>query len=180
MLAAEMISSIPRVKVIHVIAHKATLRVNATGLRGSQRTFYNFTTKLLLERVAYQAKSWPGGARFAIVRADAVKNVDHESTKNYLDYIKWCGDSKAPWEYIKWPPIWRDSQYDGIQLADIYVGMLGNALDSDPEDVEQARPFLTYRHQLYRYRGECLGAGIKIIGSEEYVTNRKWWQEVNG
>lgn len=177
--AAVALSRMPDVKVIHVIAHKDTVNEDWV-MRKDGGLFYNFATRLLLERVAQSAKWWPGGKRLAIVRLAQVKHMDHSSSESHLDYVRngGCETYNVPWQLIKWPPTWHNTQRDGIQLADIHAGLLGTALSGDPDDLDCARNLLLCRHQLRRRRdGQVLGYGVKVIGKAGFVTSRAWYPE---
>ncbi|MDR7302694.1 DUF3800 domain-containing protein [Haloactinomyces albus] len=176
-LAANMLADIVDVKVIHVIAHKDTIKFEA-ALRSDAPKFYNYTTRLLLERVTWTARDWSGGSRLAIMRLGSVKHMDHEATVDYLNLARArLSPLTVPWEYIAWPPKWYDtSSYDGIQLADIHAGMLNVALSGTPDDHECANLLVKCGHQLRRHNGTLLGRGIKVIGEDDYITDRCWWQ----
>jgi hypothetical protein len=176
--AARSLALMPSAKVIHVIVPKDSAR-ESPGLADGVR-FYNYTTRLLLERVAYAAQQWEGGPRLAIVRLGAVKGMDHTDTAGYLDWVRqgrvqtWG----VPWEHIKWPPSWTGTDWDGIQLADIHAGLLNVALSGSKLDEECAENLLLCKHQLYRSpSGLLLGRGVKVLGNSSFVTSRCWWHK---
>lgn len=176
--AAMALAQMPTAKVIHVIAPKDGIRAYP-GLADGAR-FYNFTTRLLLERVAYAAKQWNGGPRLAVVRLGAVKGMDHNETVGYLDWVRQgrVENWGVPWEHIKWPPMWTGTDWDGVQLADIHAGLLNVALTGDKEDDTCAENLLLCKHQLYRSPGGVLlGCGVKVIGNSNFVTTRTWWRK---
>lgn len=176
--AAQVLAQMPSAKVIHVIAPKTYIRSRSNhGLTDGAR-FYNYTTRLLLERVAYAAQQWAGGPRLAIVRLDSVKGMDHKETASYLDYVRGGGVQNwgVPWRHIKWPPTWAGNSWDGIQLADIHAGLLSVALTGAPDDASCADNLLLCKHQLYRSGGgSLLGYGVKVIGETSFATSRCWW-----
>ncbi|MGW2113746.1 DUF3800 domain-containing protein [Streptomyces zhihengii] len=175
--AAKALAAMPSAKVIHVIAHKDTVNTDA-GMRQDRDLFYNYTTRLLLERVAYTAKEWPGGPRLAIVNLGAVKNMDHAASEVYLKSARSQSTYGVPWGYIKWPPTWMGTQRDGIQLADVHAGLLNCALTGAPTDRACAENLLLCGHQLRRSRsGLLLGYGVKVIGDPSFVTKRAWWDD---
>ncbi|MGW0795204.1 DUF3800 domain-containing protein [Streptomyces sp. NPDC002692] len=177
--AARALASMPSAKVIHVIVPKSSVRTRAPGLVDGVR-FYNYTARLLLERVAHAAKQWEGGPRLAIVRLGTVRGMDHTDTAGYLTRVRngQCQTFDVPWVHIKWPPVWSGTEWDGIQLADIHAGLLNVALTGDPEDEICAENLLLCKHQLYRSpNGYLLGYGVKIIGDHRFVVNRCWWRK---
>jgi hypothetical protein len=177
--AALALARMPDAMVIHVIAHKDTVNQDA-GMRRDGGLFYNYTTRLLLERVAYAAQGWRGGSRLAIVRLGTVKHMDHSSSESHLDWVRQgnCSNYGVPWGHIKWPPTWQNTQRDGIQLADIHAGLLNAALSAKPDDAVPVRNLLLCRHQLRRsWDGQVLGYGVKVIGDPAFVTGRSWWRD---
>ncbi|MFH8926360.1 DUF3800 domain-containing protein [Streptomyces pristinaespiralis] len=178
--AARALALMPSATVIHVIAHKDTVNADA-GMRQDKGLFYNYTTRLLLERVAYTAREWPGGPRLAIVRLGHVKHMDHSTSESHLDWVRQNGQYGVPWAYISWPPTWENTQRDGIQLADVHAGLLNCALSGDPSDASCAQNLLLCSHQLRRSKGGALlGYGVKVIGHDSYVTGRVWWNDWKG
>ncbi|MFG3136078.1 DUF3800 domain-containing protein [Streptomyces sp. NPDC048211] len=177
--AASALAGMPSSRVVHVVVPKAAAR-NAPGLRDTSR-FYNYTTRLLLERVAYAASQWEGGGRFAIVRLGTVRGMDHLETARYLDRVRQKRDSQwqVPWHLIKWPPAWTGTDWDGIQLADLHAGLLNSALIGAPDDEACAANLLLCKHQLYRSpTGRLLGYGVKVLGTDTaIVTSRCWWEK---
>ncbi|MGW0417510.1 DUF3800 domain-containing protein [Streptomyces sp. NPDC003015] len=177
--AAITLAGMPSAKVVHVIVPKSAAR-NYPGMADKDR-FYNYTTRYLLERVAHAAYGWPGGARLAVVRLGAVKNMDHKDTLHYLDLVRsgafptpWM----VPWRHIRWPVTWTGTDWDGVQLADIHAGLLNVALTGDPSDERCAENLLLCKHQLYRSSsGFLLGYGVKVMGPETFVTRRCWWSK---
>ncbi|MFJ5217216.1 DUF3800 domain-containing protein [Streptomyces sp. NPDC088354] len=175
--AARALSLMPGVKVIHVIVPKRN--VVPTGGMADGTRFYNYTTRLLLERVAYCAATWAGGPRLALSYLGTVKGVDHADTADYLTRVRngQCGETwGVPWQYLKWPPKWTGTDRDGVQLADIHAGMLNVALTGDPTDEDCAQYLLSCKHQLYRSpTGIMLGYGVKVWGSQVFIVNRCWF-----
>ncbi|MFJ3083090.1 DUF3800 domain-containing protein [Streptomyces halstedii] len=175
--AASALAGMPSAKVAHVIVPKEAAR-NAPGMKDTSR-FYNYTTRLLLERVAYAAAKWPGGERLAILRLGTVRGMDHTATARYLDWVRTNQAYNVPWQLIKWPPTWMGTDYDGIQLADLHAGLLNSALTGPPDDETCAANLLLCKHQLYRsHTGRLLGYGVKVLGSDTaIVTGRSWWDK---
>ncbi|MER7050128.1 DUF3800 domain-containing protein [Streptomyces jumonjinensis] len=177
-IAAQKLALMRTAKVIHVITPKAEVATDA-GVRDGTR-FYNYSTRLLLERVAHAARNWPGGSRLAVTRLGIVKGMDHAVTAAYLDHVRRTAQhASVPWNHIKWPLAWRGTDWDGIQLADIHAGLLNVALSGKPSDSACAKNLLECRHQLYRPNGTALGWGVKVYGNTGFVTDRSWWPEWN-
>ncbi|MGH3584701.1 MAG: DUF3800 domain-containing protein [Pseudonocardia sp.] len=175
--AASALAGMPSARVAHVIVPKAAART-APGMRDTGR-FYNYTTRLLLERVAHSAAQWQGGRRLAVLRLGTVRGMDHTDTARYLDWVRRNETWNVPWELIKWPPAWTGTDWDGIQLADLHAGLLNCALTGAPDDEACASNLLLCKHQLYRSRtGRLLGYGVKVVGEDtSIVTGRAWWEK---
>ncbi|WP_246421282.1 DUF3800 domain-containing protein [Nocardiopsis metallicus] len=176
-LAAEQLSSIPGARVVHVVVEKASVRSSA-GMRKDSSLFYNYVTRLTLERVAYAAENWPSGPRFGSVRFGSVAGLDSAAALRYLTRI-YSSPSPVPWDCLKWPPVWRGTEWDGIQLADIHAGILNSALTGDVDDPACAAYLLEVRHQLQRSNhGQLFGYGLKVLGDPSYIRNRCWWPDL--
>ncbi|MGW8847801.1 DUF3800 domain-containing protein [Streptomyces xiamenensis] len=181
-MAAIELASMPSAKVVHVIVPKDAIR-SYPGLADGGR-FYNYTTRYLLERVAWAAEQWEGGPRRAVVRLGAVKGMDHTETVSYLDRVRQGHHDKwrpPPWDRITWPPVWSGTDWNGIQLADLHAGLLNAALSGAYEDEACAANLLLVKHQLYRSpQGRLHGYGVKVMGptgADSFVTDRCWWKK---
>ena len=153
----EMLAVVPGVKVIHVILAKAQLR-EASHLATSQEVAYNYTAKLLLERVARASEGWVGGARIAQVYFGLVGGVDVRDVEAYLNHCASHETGSVPWDAVKWPlKFAATSRLSGLQAADMYSGMLWVALNHGD------RQWLDLvHHQIHRSPGgKVLGYGIK-------------------
>jgi hypothetical protein len=173
--AARLLAVMPEVRVVHVIVDKATARLNRDGV-----WFYNYTAQLLLARVAQAARTWEGGPRQAIVRLGSVKGMDHAATLRHLGEVRTTAadDAPVPWEHLHWPPTWRDTSFDGIQLADIHAGLLNAALRAKPDETACVANLLRCKHQLHRSAaGVLLGHGVEWVGLESVLTGRDWWAD---
>lgn len=174
-LAADLIAGIPGAVLIYLLADKATLTAS-DALRGDKDRFYNYATRLLLERVDRATAGWTDGARRARVRMGAVKNQDHDGTLAYLDLVR---RSQGEFAQVTWPVTWHGPEaYDGLQLADLAMGMFSTALRGDATDRECATHLLRIRRLTRRAQdGSVLGYGVKVYGCAAVVENRVWWAE---
>lgn len=179
-LAADMVAAIPDVKVVYVIADKKTL-IASEHLKHDQDAFYNYVTKLLLERVAYTAKYWPGGSRLALARLSSIKGTRDIDSISYLERVRDVRATNAPLQYLRWPPTWHGPErFDGLQIADLYMGMMGAALSGAHDDPLCAVHLLAHRAQIRRSpSGQLLGWGIKIYGDSSILTGRVWWADLS-
>lgn len=179
-MAANMLAAIPGVRVIYVVADKATM-VASNELRADGDLFYHYTMRLLLERVAYELDGWKGGRRKGIVRLGAVKGMNHKESVEYLTTVRlqrvaW----HTPWDLMCWPPRWVGTNaFDGVQAADLYLGMFRRAVELGESRPWEATYLLQHKHQIRRNgAGRALGYGIKIFGDRTFITKRAWWSQI--
>ncbi len=83
---AELLAAVPSVCVVHVVLDKTALTPNSY-LAKEQAGAYNYALRYLLERVAYAADQWIGGARIADVSLGLVGGVDDRETMRYLNHV---------------------------------------------------------------------------------------------
>lgn len=180
-MASNMVAAIPDVKVIYVVADKATM-VASPELRSNGDLFYHWTMRLMLERVALALHEWEGGQRRGMVRLGAVKGMDHAESVEYLANVRRKASPwSTPWELMHWPPRWvGTNEYDGVQAADLYLGMFRRAVERGGDDIREARHLLRHWHQVRSSaRGRVMGYGVKVHGNPSFLTTRGWWQATN-
>lgn len=156
---AELLAAVPSVCVVHVVLDKTALTPNSYLAR-EQAGAYNYALRYLLERVAYAADQWVGGARIADVSLGLVGGVDDRETMRYLNHVATHERGTVPWDALRWPMKFRaTSERAGLQAADVYSGMLWAALVHGDR-----RWFDLVHHQIYRSEaGQIRGFGIKVI-----------------
>lgn len=162
--AAAWLARIPNLQLVHAVLHKPSVATDA-HMRSAPDRAYSYTAKLLLERVANVAREWPTGPRLAQVRLGVVGGVDHAHTHRYLNHVAVhprFGERAIPWGHLRWPLTWSQSaDFDGLQIADIYAGMLHAAIHQP----NGASPLLSCAHQHRRspYAARrVLGYGVKV------------------
>lgn len=179
-MAANMLAAIPGVRVIYVVADKATM-VASNQLRSDGDLFYHYTMRLLLERVAKQLEGWEGGKRKGVIRLGAVKGMNHAESVEYLTAVRrqhatW----HTPWDLMCWPPRWvATNSFDGVQAADLYLGMFRRAVELGESEPWESIYLLQHKHQIRRSMdGNVLGYGIKVHGDRTFLTRRSWWSQM--
>lgn len=180
-MASNMVAAIPGVKVVYVVADKRNME-SSDRLRSDRDLFYHYVMKLVLERVANQLSEWEGGARKGIVSLGAVKGMNHEESVSYLNRVRSTDKWNTPWELIAWPPKWvATNQRDGVQMADLYLGMFRRAMERGGDDLAEARYLMQHWHQLRSSpRGRISGYGVKVYSKDPgFVTKRGWWRPQN-
>lgn len=178
-LAMEMIATLPGIQLVYVLAHKPSL-VASNHMRSDGATFYNYTTKLLLERVAFAAKYWPGGERKVYARLGHVKGMTHTESVDQLEGAILHRRTAAPFANIVWPPQWfGQERWDGLQIADLCMGAFSTALRCTPGGRDDAQHLRTIAHLVRRGSGgQLFGYGIKVYGEETCLTGQHWWPTV--
>lgn len=177
---SRMVAAIPGVKVVYVVCDKRSL-ISSNDLKNDNDLFYNYAMRLLLERVAQELRGWRGGARKGRLILGSVKNMDHKQSRLYLEHnITYNNTFNTPWENILWPPRWLGTaERDGLQLADLYLGMFRRAIERGSEDKKEARFLLRHGHQIRRgSNGNIMGYGIKMYGDPSFLLSQPWWQDL--
>jgi len=169
---AQTLGALP-LTVIHVVLDKTSVWEDS-ALRTQQAVQYNYATRYLLERVVTAAQRWPGGERVAQVMFGMVGGVDSRSTLAYLNHVATHPTNvPVPWANMLWQPVWRPTHaHLGLQAADAYSGMLTAAVRDD-----KPACLVATKHQLFRYRNQLYGWGIKTMPDERLLIHRDWWRE---
>lgn len=180
-LVARTLARVPGVQVIHVVLDKTRLRPESY-IRHDQQVGYHWVAKFLMERIAWAADNWADGRRSAIVRFGVVGGVDHDETRQVLEYVEQASRRKGasaihrsiPWGSIIRPAEWNDTvRLDGLQAADAYSGILTAAVKDDC-----AKWLVMTRHQLFRRAGVIEGYGLKTLPSTGHLAERTWWPDL--
>ena len=156
---------------------KAAIPATA-GIRSDHVIFYNYTAKLILKRLLLTAQSWPGGPRPLIVTFGHVRGFKHPNTLAYLKMIEAQERRRFrnEWSLLHGLVKWTGAgDYDGLQVADQYAGMLSAALCPDSYGGYEAAHLLAVRHQIRRYRGSAWGAGFKVLAQHGTMSGYPWW-----
>lgn len=174
--ASQVLGQVPNIKVMYVGVEKAAIPVGA-GIRNDHALFYNYASALCVERILLEAGGWPGGERDVVIRFGHVRGFKHQTTEQYLRLRAHRKDPGwVPWHLINWPIYFsQQDQWDGLQAADQYAGMLWHALTPDEFGNYEAHHLLTVRNQIRTYRGKMWTYGFKWLGNEPTLTNLPWW-----
>ena len=108
------------------------------------------------------------------VRFGHVRGFDHSTT---LDYFK-----NRNWRYCNYDSLINEPKWisadtnSGIQMADLYAGILGAAMIPDRFGNYEPSYLETIRHQIRKSNsGKISGYGIKAITWENNPQVFKWW-----
>ncbi len=173
--ASSVLSAVPGVMVIYVIVEKSAIPAGS-GLHTDHAIFYNYAAGMVMERILFAARDWPGGSRDAVVRFGHVRHFDHTKTTSYFQ-LKAAAPGSAPWNRLHGAVSFDDqSQWDGLQAADQYAGMLNVAVRPDEFGGYEEIHLVRVRHQIRRSpSGQAWGWGFKVLGTKATFTSLPWW-----
>ncbi|HVB41956.1 MAG TPA: DUF3800 domain-containing protein [Streptosporangiaceae bacterium] len=172
---AHQLSGVAGLRVVYVVVEKAAVPAGS-GLHTDHVIFYNYAAGLVMERVLFAARDWPGGSRGVIVRFGHVRGFDHSKTTAYFQ-LKALQQAAVPWARLRGHVHFDDqATWDGLQAADQYAGILNVALSRDEFGGYNESHLLRVRHQIRRnWSGAAWGWGFKVLGNEVTFTSLPWW-----
>jgi hypothetical protein len=135
--------------------------------------FYNIVAAFALERILKHAEDQNAKTQ---VRFGHIRGFDHSTTLDYFRKRDWrlC-DYNRLLDEPKW--ISADSN-SGIQLADLYAGILGAAMIPDRFGNYEAGYLEKIRHQIRKSaQGKVSGYGIKAISADNNPQSFRWWPD---
>jgi len=158
------IAKLECVTVVFVISDKKTMP-------DDHEKFYNIVAAYTLERILKHAEMSGGKAS---VRFGHVRGFDHSTTLDFFQNRNWrLGDYGRLAERPKW--ISADTN-SGIQLADLYAGILGAAMIADRFGNYEAGYLERIKGQIRKSKsGKISGYGIKAVSSDGDPKSFKWW-----
>ena len=169
------LAAVPGVVLNYVIFEKAAIPLQAS-LRSDQVVFYNYVAGLVLERILLTARERPGGARDVVVNYGHVRGFPHQETVTYFEKKRSATASRLPWELLRGKPRFLGmGQFDGLQAADQYAGMLRAALEPDEFGGFEHHHLMAVRHQIRRVDGLCWGYGFKVMALPGTMAYYPWW-----
>ena len=158
------IAKLENVTVIYVISDKRTLQED-------HAKFYNIVAAFTLERILKYTEKYNTDV---IVRYGHIRGFNHAITIDYFRKREWrLGNYKRLFDEPKW--ISADTN-SGIQLADLYAGILGAAMIPDKFGNYEPSYLEKIRHQIRKSNKEKIsGYGIKAISADKESALFKWW-----
>lgn len=153
---AETLAALDFLRVIYVVVDKASVPANAT-MRTDPAVFYGHVAAVVVDDVLDAASDWPGGPRDVVLRFGHVRGLDHRQTVAYFREREQVSVA-TPWHLLRGGVVHFDGQldWDGLQAADQYAGMLSAALRPNQFGRRQPHHLLAVQLQLlrsYDYRG---------------------------
>ncbi|WP_166381354.1 DUF3800 domain-containing protein [Catellatospora methionotrophica] len=177
MITSELLQ-LTTLRVNYVLFQKAAIPATST-LYGNHAKFYNFAAGVMMERMLHAARNWPDGPRDIAVKFAHVRGFDHTDTLTYfaIKQARSRGTRRAPWHLhrgnVKFKAI---GDYDGLQAADQYAGMLKAAISPDEFGQFEEHHFMRIREQIRRRPdGRCWGAGFKAFALPGGLEALPWW-----
>lgn len=170
------LAGVPGVQIIYVMVEKSAIPAQAF-MRTNQETFYNFAAAMVMERILLAARDWPGGARAAVIKFGHVRGFNHATTTAYFERRRRMQTpSWLPW-HLQRGDVKFDgpANWDGLQAADQYAGMLSAAIRQDQFGNYEPQHFLLIRPQLRRVNGQVWKYGFKLLGNDATMTGLPWW-----
>jgi hypothetical protein len=174
---ATQLAAFPNLSMTYVIVEKTAIPVSS-GIYASQELFYNYAACMVMERMLLAAPDWPGGSREVKVRFGHVRGFRHATTTAYFAR-KTAQPAWIPWGLVRGQVEFSDqAQWDGLQAADQYAGMLNVAVTPDKFGGYEEAHLLRIRGQLRRNaQGKSRGYGFKVLGNEATFTSVPWWPQ---
>jgi hypothetical protein len=160
------ITKLEEITAIYVISDKKTVPDDHVK-------FYNTVAAFTLERILKHTENFETkvSARFGHIRG-----FNHATT---LDYFKQRDWRLCDYNRLQDEPKWISADSNsGIQLADLYAGILGAAMVADRFGNYENSYLGTIKHQLRKSAdGKIGGYGIKAISADNNPQSFKWWPE---
>jgi hypothetical protein len=118
----------------------------------------------------------------AAIPATAGMYNDHAIFYNYvaglmMERLLFTADSwpGTPWHLLRKIEFPSAGQYDGLQAADQYGGLLKVAIVPDEFGGHEEHHLLTIKHQIRRHRETAWGAGFKVMALPGTMEQVPWW-----
>lgn len=172
---ARSLAQVPGVMVVYVVVEKAAIPTTS-GMYSDHVLFYNFAACMTMERILLAARDWQDCPRNVVVRFGHVKGFDHSTTAAYIQK-KAAAEHWIPWERLHGSVHFDDqTQWDGLQAADQYAGMLNAAMRADQFGGYEESHLARIRHQIRKDgTGRAWGWGFKVLGNAATFTSLPWW-----
>lgn len=154
------------ITIIYVISDKKTMP-------DDHEKFYNIVAACSLERILKHTEEFNSKV---CVCFGHVKGFKHTATLEYFKKRKWrLGDYNRIENHPKWISADLNS---GIQLADLYAGILGAAMIADTYGNYEPSYLEKIKHQIRKTKqGKICGFGVKALSKDNNPQSFKWWLE---
>jgi len=160
------ISQLEGVTVIYVISDKKTVPKDHVK-------FYNLVAASMLDRILKHSEELN---KNVCVKYGHIRGFDHTTTIDYFYKRNWRSSNFN--RLINAPGWIRADSSSGIQLADIYAGILGAAAFADKFGDFEALYLDRIKHQIRKSnKGKISGFGIKALSFDNNPQSFKWWPQ---
>lgn len=171
--AAEVLSTVPNLKVCYVFAVKSEL--DPASYVCDPQLFYNYLAFKMYKSISWAARNWHGSNARLWTRYGHVRNHDHSTTEEYIR-SEAQKDPKVPFhmeQALKWVSA---DKYLESQAADLYGGFLKAAIWPSGEFgyVEPAY-LLRVWHQLRNSESCAVPLGIMSMPLNSIVCGMDWF-----
>lgn len=169
--------------LIAVAVHKPGLL--DSPLRNQRHLLYQYTAKMLIERVSWCANEHKG-ERPATTKLLLAERGQLRMARllGYLDTLKTSGRNHN----IRWSAIDVDlievapfRDHTGLQVADVAAGSVEKALELSRHSTTEHRYIKLWQRRFYRRAGQCNGNGLKVFpawpdeADDPFTPNRLHW-----
>jgi hypothetical protein len=170
---AAQLADVPGIAVTYVLVEKAAVGL-LDELISDQVAFYNYVAGRTLEQVLSAASDWPGGRRDVVITFGHVRGFRHEETLAWFEKLRASSPGQELWELLRGRPgFLGPGQFDGLQAADQYAGMLRAALEPDEFGGFEAHHLMAVRHQILRDDDGL--AGFQLVVQPGTMEAYPWW-----
>jgi hypothetical protein len=172
---ARSLAQVPGLMIVYVVVEKAAIPTTY-DIRNNQVLFYNFAACMTMERILRAARDWHSGTRDVVVRFGHVRGFDHTTTTAFFEK-KAVVQHGIPWERLHGNVHFDDqNQWDGLQAADQYAGILNAAIRADQFGGYEESHLMRVRHQIRKdLNGRSWSWGFKVKGNAGTFTSLPWW-----
>jgi len=160
------IIKLEEVTVIYVISDKKTVPKDHVK-------FYNLVAASMLDRILKHSEELN---KNVCVKYGHIKGFDHTTTIDYFNKRNWRSSNYN--RLINAPDWIRADSSSGIQLADIYAGILGAAVITDRFGDFETLYLEKIKQQIRKSTdGKISGFGIKALSVDNNPKSFKWWPQ---
>ena len=160
------VAKLEGITVIYAISDKKTVPED-------HAKFYNIVAASTLERILKHTEELDTRVS---VRFGHVKGFKHEDTLAHFNNRVW---RLGNYGRIENQPKWITADLNsGIQMADIYCGILGAAMIADKYGNFEPGYIEKIKHQIRKTKkGKICGFGIKALSKDNNPKSFNWWPE---
>jgi hypothetical protein len=169
--AAEVLGSIPDLKVIFCYATKSEVTGNYTQ---NATVFYNWVAMQTYKRILWAARDWRGRNEKIRSSFGHVKGHDHEATDRYFER-QIPLENRVPSHMeakLRWVSA---STYEAMQAADIYASFLWKLAEFERPDRSHFEVMAKVWHQIRTDSKGCpVSLGILSMPNDQIFLNAGW------